>query len=187
MPTPPNRATQQDNFRKILLAIPKNLSRMSTILLAGEEFTPDTLVQFFQEQIALLDDATNTKALLAQKVAAIKANKTTRGPVLKAFNNFVLGCFETQPATLAEFTVVARKVPTVPANIKALAVAKHKATREARHTMGKRQREAVKGIVPEAILAVLAPAKATPATGVAPDVAPSGDVITSPGARTGTP
>jgi hypothetical protein len=157
MATPTNRATQQDNFRKILLAIPKNLSRMSTILLAGEEFTPETLVQFFEQQIALLDDATTAKAVLAQKVAAIKANKATKGPVLKAFNNLVLSAFETQPATLAEFNVVARKVPTVPTNIKALAVAKHKATREARHTMGKRQREAVKGTVPEAVLAVLAP------------------------------
>jgi hypothetical protein len=156
MPTP-NRPTQQDNFRKIVQAIPQYLSHVATILLAGTSFTPTTLVQFFEQQIALLDDATSAKALLAQKVAAIKANKATQGAVLKGFNDFILGAFANQPATLASFAVTPRKVPVKTANIKALAAAKVVATRTARKTMGKRQRKAVKGVVPEAVTAVLDP------------------------------
>jgi hypothetical protein len=180
----PNRPTQQDNFRKIIQAIPQFLSNVVTILLASTSFTPTTLVEFFQNQISLLDDATKAKALLAQKVAAIKANKATGGAIVKAFNDFVLGAFSNQPATLAAFAVTPRKVTPKTSNIKALAAAKLVATRSARNTMGRRQRQDVKGTVSDAVTAVLdpthSPAPKAPVAGAAPVPAPAPAPAPSP-------
>ncbi len=144
----PSRPTQQDRFRKIIAAIQKYLSNLAQIILAGVTFTPATLIQFFQDQVKLLDDATNARAQLHQAVEAIKENKTTKGPILKGFNDFVLSMFNNQPAILAEFGVAARKVPQKKTDTKAQAVAQLRATRKARNTMGRRQKQKVKGVVP---------------------------------------
>jgi hypothetical protein len=155
-----NRPTQQDRFRKIIEAIPKYLTTVVQIVLAGVGFTPQTLVQFFQDQVKLLDDATNARAKLHQAVQAIKDNKSTKGAVLKAFTDYILSVFVNQPAVLAEFGVTPRKTPPKPVATKAVAVAKLKATRTARHTMGKRQKQLVKGVLPAPGSPAAAPAPA---------------------------
>ncbi len=144
----PNRPTQQDRFRKIIVAIQKYLSQLTQIILAGVTFTPASLVQFFQDQVKLLDDATAARAALRQAAQAIKENKTTKGPVLRAFNDFVLSMFVNQPTVLADFGVPPRKTATKKVDTKQTAVEKALATRKARHTMGKRQKQKVKGVVP---------------------------------------
>ncbi len=143
----PNRSTQQDRFRKIVPTIPKYLDQ-PRIILAGVTFTPASLVQFFQDQVQLLDDATQARAALRQAVQAIHENKTTKGPILRAFNDLVLSMYANQPTVLAEFGVPPRKTPTKTVETKQGAIEKALATRAARHTMGKRQKEKVKGVVP---------------------------------------
>src|SRR5579859_4498745 len=80
-----NRPCQQDRFRKIVAAIPRYLSNLTQIILAGVTFTPASLVQFFLDQIKMLDDATAARAALHSASQAIKAAKGTKGPILKAF------------------------------------------------------------------------------------------------------
>ena len=166
-----NRPSQQDRFRKIVAAIPRYLSNLTQIILAGVTFTPASLVQFFLDQIKMLDDATAARAALHSASQAIKAAKGTKGPILKAFNDFILSMFANQPTALADFVVNARKTAVKPVNQKALAAAKGDATRKARNTMGKKQKAKVKGTVAPAILAVLDP---SPGPVHAPSVANAG-------------
>jgi hypothetical protein len=166
--TAPNRATQLDRLRKVVAAIPKHLSNVHEIILAGVSFTPASLVQFFLDQIKLLDDATNALANLHAAVKAIKSNKVTKGPTLRAFDAFVLSMFLSEPATLAEFGRSAPKVPVKGVGTKALAVEKLRATRTARNTMGKKARLKVKGQVDPAVVAALTSPQPPPAAGPSP-------------------
>ncbi len=179
----PNRPTQQDRFRKIIVAIQKYLSQLTQIILAGVTFTPASLVQFFQDQVKLLDDATAARAALRQAAQAIKENKTTKGPVLRAFNDFVLSMFVNQPTVLADFGVPPRKTATKKVDTKQTAVEKALATRKARHTMGKRQKQKVKGVVPAPAPAQAPAPAASPSNGATP---PAGSVA-APQAPTPAP
>jgi len=161
-----NRSSQQDRFRKIVLAIPKYLTALTTVILAGATFTVQGLVDFFNGQIALLDAATNARAQLKAAVKAIKDNRTTNGPVVKGFNDLILSMFSNQPTVLAAFGIATRKQPAKTSEAKALAAQRNVATRKARNTMGKKQRKDVKGNVP-ALQGAPAP-QASPAPTPAP-------------------
>jgi hypothetical protein len=71
--------------------------------------------------------------------------------------------FAESPDTLAEFGMTAPKKAERSAAVKAGAVAKNKATRVARHTMGKNQKKAVKGAVNATL--VVAPVDASKPSG----------------------
>jgi len=147
-----NRATQQDLYRKIVLAIGKYLTGVTQVTLAGTSFTPAQLVSFYTNLIALADAATAAKAALISAVKANDAGQAQSKAVQDAFKSFILGMFAGQVGTLADFTFSPRKVATVDAATKAEAVTKMLATRAARHTLGKNQKKDVKGTVtpPEA-------------------------------------
>ena len=186
MPTV-NRPTQQDRFRKIIAAIPKHLTSFSSIVIAGITFNPDSLVQFFQAQIKLLDDATAAKAKLHEAVVAIVENTLKNGVLLLAFNDWIRATFVHQPTVLSDFGVAARKARMTTVQTKAIAVQKNLATREARHTMGPRQRKAVKGVVAHPVdLGTSESASLAPTESSAP-VAPAAPPAVVPTGTNGMP
>ena len=109
-------------------------------------------MSFYTNLIALADATTAAKAVLVSAVKANDAGQAQSKTVHDAFKKFILGTFAGQVGPLADFTFSPRKVATVDAAKKALAVKKMLATRAARHTLGKNQKKDVKGTVtpPEA-------------------------------------
>jgi hypothetical protein len=121
----------------------------------------------------------------AQAAAKAKlAVESAQAPALRAFTRqfrtFDHASFAASPDVLADFGIASK--PRVPRTVeeKAAAVAKSAATRSARHTMGARQKEGVKGDVTGVVViptkapatTVAAPSSPTnPATSVGPTAA----------------
>jgi len=132
-----NRATQQDQYRKIVLAIGKYLPGVTSVTLAGTAYTTAQLVSFYQNLIALADSATAAKAALATAVKANDQGHAQSEAVQNAFKGFILSMFAGQEGPLADFTFSPRKVAKESAATKAAASAKRKATLAARKSASK--------------------------------------------------
>jgi hypothetical protein len=169
-----NRPSTQDRYRKAIAAIPQFLSAFAQIVLAGVTFTPASLVQFFQGQITVLDNATQARSKLHEAVLAVENNHAQNGAVLRAFSEWIRATFINQPSVMSAFAVSARVAPPKTAEQKAQAAAKRAATRKARNVMGKKQRLAVKGAVPQPAAANGGAAPTAAPNAAAPAASPAG-------------
>jgi len=128
----------------------KVLSQFATLVVGSQTVTPADIVKVLQDRI----DA--GKAVLtaeAARTAAVKVDRDKRAQtaaLLSSFRRLLQGMFTQSPDTLAAFGLKAPKVGKKKVEAKAMAVAKNKATRQARHTLGKQQKKAVKGTPPAA-------------------------------------
>ena len=88
-----------------------------------------------------------SRAQLAQQVAAGRTAQSKGRALRKSLRTYVLGTYGTHAvAMLQDFGMSPPKTPgPVTVKVKAEAVTKSKATREARDTMGKKQKLSVKG------------------------------------------
>ena len=174
-----SKPTRSDRNRKAIVGVQKHYAALATVIIDGVPRTPASIVQTLQGSIDGADAtaaaaATFHKAVEDEKQAIAEGNAMYQG--LKAL---VVSQFKTSPETLADFGITppSRRVPD--AATVATAVEKRDATRAARHTMGKRQKEQVKGTV-------AAPAPAP--TGTTPPVTSSPAAPanpTTPGGATG--
>jgi hypothetical protein len=141
-----NKPTEQALARQTIAGVDKHFAT-TNVTLAGETFTPTALKGVFQDEINALDAVDASRTAWRQKVAEGKAAKKRARAVRKAFKRFILGTFGDAAVTVIEdcgFTVP-KSTATRKAAVKAEAVVKAKATREVRHTMGKKQKSAIKG------------------------------------------
>ncbi|MGO9833919.1 MAG: hypothetical protein ACLP1X_06870 [Polyangiaceae bacterium] len=160
-----NRTAQQDRDRKMIAAIQKYLMALTSILIRGVGYTPAQLITLLQNDIAAADAATKAKAALHDAVTAAKTQRATMGPLLVGFRTFVLNQFK-DASVISDFGFSPQKEPTRLVADKATAATKAKATREARHTMGPKQKKTVTGTS-------TAPAATTPATAATPAAKPA--------------
>jgi hypothetical protein len=126
-----------------------------------------------------VDAAKNAQATRATWLAAVKADTDLRDKTktyVSGLRAVLMALFVGQIDTLADFGLTPRKTRVVTPEAKVAAAAKAKATRAARHTMGKKQKAAIHGTVP--------PTAPGPATPPAPE--PSGPPTTPPPAASPT-
>ena len=135
--------------------------RKVAIPLAGKLLTPAQVAAIFQESV-------NTHAAVAQRLAAYKGAITERDAADErrlaadeAMKSWVLQLFGDGSAEATEFGYAARKKPQISAEDRAKAVERRQATRDARGTMGKKEKLKIRGVVPS--VAAVEPASA-PAT-----------------------
>jgi hypothetical protein len=150
-----------NRIRQAMAGIAKHFASTPTLALGGTQTTTKDAVATLQGAIDSIDAAAAAgkafhEATAAQHAAIAKGNALLK--VLKTLVESQLGSAE---SVLGDFGFTNPK-PAVPDQAaKAAAVAKRAATRAARHTMGKKQRAAIKGTV-------TAPAATPPATPAAP-------------------
>jgi len=118
----------------------------TSILLSGDSYTHAEVAAKLRTIVALraaVDDSkAATKGRLAEEAAAMPS---LRG-FMAAFEMHVRAAYGNAPDVLADFGLEPKNVPDPAKTLdKAAAVAKRAATRKARHTMGSRQKQAVKG------------------------------------------
>ncbi len=138
-----NKTTRQNSNRKIVGAIKKHLS--GSVTLAGVKYAPAKLAQMFQQGIEV-GDATDA-ASKAWRVAVAKERAMTQelSGVQTSLRNHVSALFGETGTEFADFGFAPKQVTTVDVATKAVAVKRREATRVARHTMGKRQKEEITG------------------------------------------
>ncbi len=150
MATFKNKPTRNQGLRLIVAGVLKHFPS-GQIVLARRTFNmPDDLVNLIQADIDTTDKADKARADWLALVQAQNDSHDALAPTLRMLQAYVVSQFgDTQDAgsTLAEFGYTPRKVAELPVATKAGAADKGRATRTARHTMGKVQRKAVKGTV----------------------------------------
>jgi hypothetical protein len=139
-----SRSARKTLLGAIVAGIKKRLGGLKVLTIASVEYTPLELAQFFQDE---LDAILAVEAAEAQrKTARLRERRAWKRnrPTHRAFESFVRGAF-TDARALADFGLQPGKSPRKTVEVKAQAIAKAAATREVRHTRGKRQKEKVRG------------------------------------------
>jgi hypothetical protein len=163
--------------KQLIAATGKHLSNTTPVAFAGGSFTADQITSKLQSLVDLRSNVNAAKAAAKAKLAT----EATQAPALRSFTralrSFVKVSFSTSPDVLADFGINLKVREPLSVEAKAAAVAKRAATRAARHTMGSRQKEGVKGDVTGVVVTPIAAASTT----VTPPSSP-----TAPATRGGT-
>jgi hypothetical protein len=170
-----NKPTRKERLRLIAAGVIKHYSNAS-LMLSGTTYNASSLEQAIQKDIDATDAVDQARATWTSLVQKERDSHVALAPVLRALKSQVIANFgDTKNASskLADFGYAPRKVVMKKVETKATAVAKVKATRKARNTLGKNQKKHVKGTVPAP-----APVAAPAAAASSPVPAPSPAVAT---------
>jgi len=140
----PNKSSRRDLARKRAAAVAKYYAKHSVVI-DGSELGAKDLIEIFHAVIQTEDTVDQLRAALRTAIDARAAAGKKADRYAKALEGIVAAAYGTTSEAFAEFGFVARKTADKSAKTKALAVEKLLATREARHTMGHRQKAQVHG------------------------------------------
>jgi hypothetical protein len=165
-----SKADRSDRNRKMILGVQKRLAGATAILIKSVSYTPAAAVKVLQGSIDAAD-ATAAAAATFHKATAAEREANAAGDALYlGLKTYLTNQYALQPEVLADFGIEIANRQAPDATTVAEAVAKRADTRAARHTMGKRQKAAVKGTsepkgtTPAAPASPASPAAATPTT-----------------------
>ncbi|HZU84945.1 MAG TPA: hypothetical protein VE987_18570 [Polyangiaceae bacterium] len=150
MSTSQNRVSLLAADQKMVDAVQKHLSQFASLPVGSQSVSPADIVKVFEDRLTAGKAAV---AAEAARTAAVKANRDKRAQTaafVSSFKRIVQGMFSQSPDTLAEFGLKAPKASKKTVAVKSAALAKNKATRTARSTMGSKQKKKVKGTTPSA-------------------------------------
>ena len=175
----PNEIEIADSCAKRVLALQKYVSPTNpTITVNGETFTVADVIAIFQ---GCLDTRAALSTLRAQVRVAMstRANAEGKRRAIEAFlRSWVDNQYGADSQVAHDFGYPRPKKPVLSVAAKAQANALRLATREARHTMGSKQKKEIKG-APSAPTAPADPAITTAPVAQASGSAPSTPVTTS--------
>jgi len=144
-------------YAKAISGIQKHLATTTSLVLDGATYSSTDLVTLFTSWAAAVTLVTTTKAQWQAAVLAEHTLRTKLQSLWLALQAYARNQYGADPATLADFGYSpAKKAQKDPATLVA-AAAKAKATRAARHTLGKNQKKDITG-------ATTAPSTSPPAT-----------------------
>ncbi len=165
-----NKTTRTNANRKIVNAIQKHLT--GTVTLEGVKYTPASLAKMFQKGIGIADATDAAKTQWHAAVATEKQNTQELSGVQSALRSHVAALYGETSTEYADFGFAPKKVAKVDVATKAKAAQERAATRKARNTMGKRQKQEVTGETPAA------PEPTTPSATAAPAPTPAASIAT---------
>jgi hypothetical protein len=141
--TKTDRAAQA---KQLIAGVEKHLGNMTQVVFTGGPFTPAAITTKLESIVTLRSDVDAAKAATRAKVAAERADTPALDALRGALVAYVKATFGASPEVLADFGIVPKARAPLTVEEKA-AAAKRAATRTARHTMGTKQKKAVKGDV----------------------------------------
>jgi hypothetical protein len=169
MATPKTRADRLTGDQQVIDGIQKFFAQQATLAFGSRTMAPADVVKVFQDRISTGKAVVQAEA---SRTAAVKADRDKRAEtarVVSAFRRFVTATFTESPDTLATFGLKAPKASKKTVEVKGQALAKGKATRKARGTMGSKQKKAVHGAAPAASSSPAPATGTTPTTQAKPD------------------
>ncbi len=168
-----NNAVQLAADQALIDGLVKHAATLVTLLVAGSTVPTTDLVTVLKARIAAIKLALTTKATFMAAVAAAHAEIANTAALVSGARQALKIAFAGQIETLGDFGLKPRKAPTplTPAK-KAAAVAKAKATRAARHTMGAKQKAEITGATAAAAAPATPPAATTEPAQPAPVTPP---------------
>jgi hypothetical protein len=180
MATVKGKGKDASRAEQLIAGTKQHFANVASLAFAGSTYTPAQVQTSLQTLIDLRDAVDAARAAMATKVAAEGAQAPSLRSFMSAYATFVKATFGDQPDVLAHFGLAPRK-PATPLTVeeKTAAAAKRKATREARKTMGPKQKLDVKGNVTGVTV--------TPVTTPVTPVPATQPVVTSPAPAPATP
>jgi hypothetical protein len=164
-----SKTQDASSAEQLIAGTKQHFASVASVAFAGATFTPVQIEASLQTLVDLRSAVDAARATTTAKVAAERAQAPSVRTFMSAYVTFVKATFGAQPDVLADFGLKPRKV-TTPLTVaqKAEAKAKSQATREARHTMGPKQKKDVKGTVTTIVSSTPSTATAPVATSPAP-------------------
>jgi hypothetical protein len=162
-----SRATAVDLSTKRLTALRAYVKTGKTeIGIGGVNYKLPQVIAVYQDAIDSRQAVDTKRAEMTAAMTARAAAETKRHAADNALKPWVIGQFGPNSQEAIDFGFPPRKTPTRTPEEKVQAVAQAKATREARGTMGKKERLKIKGVVPSpaATSTTTTPTPANPAT-----------------------
>jgi hypothetical protein len=147
------KAARSDRNRQAIAGVKKHYANAPSIVVDGVSRTPAEIVRGLQASIDAADATSAANAAFHKAVQAEQAVNADGDALYRGLRSFLITQHKTAPETLGDFgiTLASKRVPD--AETVAKAVEKRAATRAARHTLGKRQKSAIKGQTPPAPVA----------------------------------
>jgi hypothetical protein len=161
-------------LQKAVIALENNLGG-KTLVLEGKAWKESDLVQAIQAVIDALAAVASTRAAWVKAVADAKSAKASIVPVMLALHGYIQAVYGAGSTVFAEFGFASRKQGKPTATTVAVRVLKNLATRKARMTMSKKQKQGIKGVVTSSDVA----AAVTAASAIAPGVQPAAPAVPS--------
>jgi hypothetical protein len=166
----PNRNRNAENTADQILAdgLSKHATTIPSIMIGGASVATKDIVTALQARIAAAKAATSAKATWQTAVKADRDERAKTKTLVSATKQTLLTSFAGQVDTLADFGLTPRKPRVMTPEARVAAAAKAKATRAARHTMGKNQKAGIVGTLDSNVITIPVPgAKPAPASPVA--------------------
>ena len=143
-----NRAKALVADQKLIDGVSQFLSHLASLPVGSKSVTPADIIKVLQDRLASSKAVNTTDAAHQAAVNADRDERASTSRFIAALRLVIMGMFSNSPDTLAVFGMSVRKTGKPSATTLANAAAKNKATREARHTLGKKARLKVQGVVP---------------------------------------
>jgi len=170
-----NRIDRNTADQTLIAGFSKHGSAISGMMIAGAAQTTQEIVAALQSRIDSAKTALSTKATWQAAIRSDAALHDATRTYVSAVRQGLLIGFAGQLDTLADFGLTARAKHVATPEEKIAAAAKAKATRAARHTLGSKQKAAIKGAVHPTAPATPPsppPTPLTPPATLAPPAAP---------------
>ena len=146
---------------QLLAGVKKHFPTASSLTFGSATFTPAQTEAFLQTLIGLRTAVDDAKSATKAKIVAEAAQAPSLRSQMAALVAYVKATFGNSPDALADFGLKPKKT-AAPLTIDQLAAAaaKRAATRAARHTMGPKKKQQVKGTITTIATSPAAPAPA---------------------------
>jgi hypothetical protein len=156
MKTQRTKAEQAAQENSLLAAIAEHFTGSAVLTLNGTSYKAKDLQKVLQAHLDAISAADALKAKWQTAVAAANAKAAAVAGILPALRAHLISAYGGSSQTVADFGFTPKKKATT-VEAQALGVARRQATRKARGTMGKKQKEKIVGVVTPAAPAADAP------------------------------
>jgi hypothetical protein len=130
---------------KAIEGVDKYFATATDLLVGGTTYTPASLKAVLQKEIDVLKAIDAARAAVKQQVAGAVAVRASARTARRALRQYIVGSYGAQAVQMLEDFGMSRRPKAKTVEVKAQAIAKGQATREARHTMGSKQKSLIKG------------------------------------------
>ena len=144
MATQPNNNTIVTKLGRRIAALQKYGPTMGQVLIDGQAYTPAQLQALYQKSLDDRPQVETARGTLHNLVVQQKVDDAAYRAVDKGLEAFVFGKYGVKSQAAVDFGYPPPRKPKTKVKVKALAAEKSVATRAARHTAGKKQKEEIK-------------------------------------------
>jgi len=168
--------------QSLLSGIKKHLGKGGTLVIDEEKYSHTEIINLLQSRIDAVANVTTTRSAWQRSVREERQKNAETKKTVAAIRQTILVMYASKNDVLSDFGLLPRRERrSLTAAEQLETTEKAKATRAARHTMGKRQKQAIKGDANDA-----PPAVAPPPAPVQP-VAVDTPTMTVPAKMNGSP